>query len=304
MSTLLSLCLAVGLYFVAGSQGVGEPSSVATPVVRQMNVNGVSLTYLEQGQGTPVLFVHGASADHRLWEPQREVFAKSYRFIAVDQRYFGNAPWPDNGANFSFRTQTDDLVEFIRGLNAGPVNLVGWSMSGGPILAVAFQHPELVKSIFVYEPALGTIVTDGADAETFRDDRKAMVEPAVAAVTAKNLPAALKALMDGVNAQTGSFDALPPAMKAMMLENARTLPLQFGSPPPPRITCAQLGQIKAPVAIARGELTRPYYKIMADTASRCITGSTLVIIPNARHLWPGQEPSAFNEMLAGFFKSH
>jgi pimeloyl-ACP methyl ester carboxylesterase len=303
MNKLLNLCVAIGLFVIGGCQGIGE-RQVGAPAVKQMSVNGVSLTYIEQGQGAPVLFVHGSNADHRLWEPQRETFAKSYRFVAIDQRYFGTAPWPDNGAKFSQATFIDDLRAFIQGLNAGPVHLVGWSFSGGTLLPLAVQNPELVKSVFVYEPSIATMVTDPSDLKALGEDRKDMVGPAVAAAKAGDNAAAVRVFMDSVNAQPGTFDTFPPAVRTIMLDNARMLPLLFAAPPPPPITCAQLGKIKAPVAIARGELTRPLYRILADTASRCIPGSKLIVVPNARHLWPGQEPFAFNETVLGFLKSN
>jgi len=64
----------------------------------QLRVNGVNITYLEQGTGTPAVFVHGAFSDLRFWEPQRQAVAANYRFIALTQRYFGSTPWPDGGS--------------------------------------------------------------------------------------------------------------------------------------------------------------------------------------------------------------
>ena len=52
-------------------------------------MNGVELTYLEQGRGAPVVFVHGATLDYRAWEGQREAVAQRYRYIALRLRYFG-----------------------------------------------------------------------------------------------------------------------------------------------------------------------------------------------------------------------
>jgi pimeloyl-ACP methyl ester carboxylesterase len=69
------------------------------------------------------------------------------------------------------------------------------------------------------------------------------------------------------------------------------------APPPPPITCSQLGQIEVPVTIARGELTRSFYRIAAATAHRCIPESQLVILPGGRHMAPTEHPSAFNEVL-------
>jgi pimeloyl-ACP methyl ester carboxylesterase len=89
----------------------------------------------------------------------------------------------------------------------------------------------------------------------------------------------------------------------MQLENARTLALMFAAPPPPKITCEQLAQIKVPVAVVRGELTRPYFRIIADATSRCIPGSKRIVVPGARHLWPGQEPAAFSAAVRSFLAS-
>ena len=272
------------------------------PSVKRMIVNGVNLTYLEQGQGAPVVFLHGLATDHRIWESHYEAVARRHRCIALTQRYFGTDPWPDGGANFSMKTHADDLAAFIHELHAGPVNLVGWSYGGAVALAVAVQHPELVASLFTYELALATFVTDPADAQTAADDRKEMTGPAAMAAKAGDHTEAVRLLMDGVSAQTGAFDALPPSVRSVMRDNARMLPLQFTAPPPLPITGLQLAQLKVPIAFARGEQTRVFYKISTDTASRCISGSRLIVIPKARHLWPFQDPAAFSDTLLGFLK--
>lgn len=88
----------------------------------------------------------------------------------------------------------------------------------------------------------------------------------------------------------------------MFLDNARTVPLHVGAPAPPPITCDQLGQIKVPMAIVKGELTRPFFRIATDTASRYIPGSRLIVIPNGRHNAPMEVPAAFNDALLRFLK--
>jgi pimeloyl-ACP methyl ester carboxylesterase len=57
-----------------------------------------------------------------------------------------------------------------------------------------------------------------------------------------------------------------------------------------------------PVAVVKGELTRPFFRIAADTASRCIPGSRLIVIPNGRHNAPAEVPAAFNDALLRFLK--
>jgi len=303
MAKHLKLWIAACMVFL-GACLMPMGRAAASSVVKHMRVNDVSLTYQEQGQGAPVLFVHGSHTDYRVWEPQRAAVAQRYRFIAITLRYFGTDPWPDDGGKFSVGTHADDLAAFIRGLNAGPVTLVGWSYSGTVVFAMAVQHPELISRLFLYEPSMATFVTDPADAKLIAEDRKEWVGPAVTATKAGDHAGAVRIFMDSVDAQPGTFDALPQTVRSVMLDNARMLPLLFAAPPPPAITCAQLGQIKVPVTIARGEQTRPFWRITAETASRCIPGSRLIIIPKARHLGLWQDPSSFSEALLGFLQTN
>lgn len=267
-----------------------------------LSANGARLAYMEQGQGLPVVFVHGAVGDCRAWQLQRLEVAAPYRYIALNQRYFGAAPWSDAGAEFSMATHVADLAGFIHALGSGPVNLVGWSYGGAVALVLAVEHPELISSMFLFEPALGSVVSDPADAEILALDRKDMFAPCAAAVKAGDNAAAVRLLIDGVTAAPGTFDVFSPEMRAVLIENARILPLLFAAPPPPAVTCAQLAQVKVPVAVALGDLTRPFYRIIAEAASRCMPASRLIRVPQARHLWPSQDPSAFNDVLLGFLR--
>src|SRR5262245_37908796 len=63
--------------------------------------------------------VRGAPSDLRAWEPVRDEIAKRYWFVAYTQRYFGSAPWPDDGRNFSVKTLAEDLAKFINRSHPG-----------------------------------------------------------------------------------------------------------------------------------------------------------------------------------------
>jgi pimeloyl-ACP methyl ester carboxylesterase len=105
--------------------------------IKQASVNGVTLVYEEQGDGAPLVFIHGNCADCRAWDAQRQAIAPHYRCIGLNLRYHGTASWPDDGSKYSVKTHVDDVAAFIRGLNAGPVDLVGWSSSGPIVLLLA-----------------------------------------------------------------------------------------------------------------------------------------------------------------------
>ena len=160
MSRIRILWIAVTLLVVIGG-GLAVPAlAEAPPQTRQVRVNSVDLTYIEQGTGAPVVFVHGAWIDLRFWEPQRQVIARQHRFIAYNHRYHGTGPWPDDGKQYSATTHAADLAAFIRQLNAGPVHLVGISYGGFLTTLVASEHPDLVRSLTLAEPGIGALLAD------------------------------------------------------------------------------------------------------------------------------------------------
>src|SRR5262249_25050638 len=164
------------------------------PTLKEVSVNGTTIRYVELGRGAPVIFVHGAISDHRYWEPQREAVAKRYRFIAIDRRYFGAAPWPDTDVRISVDTDADDLAAFIRALKIGPAVLVGTSAGANVVLITALRYPKLARALFVHEPGLRSIVTDSADRRLVSEadaDR-----PARAAAAAGNMADAARLFVD------------------------------------------------------------------------------------------------------------
>lgn len=271
--------------------------------VRHADVNGARLAYVEQGDGPTVVLVHPSVADHRTWNRHRAALARQYRVIAYSRRYFGTEPWKPGWPKIGVPVQSDDLAAFIRSLGVGPVHLVGWSSGGFVALNVALQHPELVKSAFVYEPSVTSVVTDEADRKAITDDRGAAFTPAVQALRAGDNATAVRLVLDAVDNRSGALDGWPQAEQAVAIDNARTLPLEFfDSDPAPPISCAELGQLKPVVAVARGELTRSSYRLMADAVAKCIGGSQHVVVLNGRHLWPADEPQAFSEAVLRFLK--
>lgn len=283
---------------LSGCQSLqGSPSSA--PIHKTASANGATMTYVEQGTGAPVLFVHGAYSDHRIWEPQRETVAARYRFIAIHQRYFGTAPWPDNGSQFSQATHVADLAAFIRELNAGPVHLVGRSYGATIALTTAVLYPQLIRSVFAHEAQIVSLVTDDSVRKAVIADRKGL---AAVSATAKagNAVEATKLFHEYVNDSPGSFDKLAPSVRAMAIDNARTVVLQVSAPPPAPITCAEFGELKMPVALSKGELTRSSFKALVEAQQRCLPRARVVTIPGATHGAPGQNPVAFNEAVLAF----
>jgi pimeloyl-ACP methyl ester carboxylesterase len=68
------------------------------------------------------------------------VFAEQYRVIAISLRHYFPEPWDGRGDDFSILQHADDLAEFTRKLELGPVHLLGHSRGGAVVLNVAVRQ--------------------------------------------------------------------------------------------------------------------------------------------------------------------
>ena len=62
-------------------------TSTSFGATKTVTVNGTTLAYREQGEGEPVVFVHGGISDLRTWEQQLPTVGRSYRAITYSRRY-------------------------------------------------------------------------------------------------------------------------------------------------------------------------------------------------------------------------
>ena len=243
-----------------------------------------------------MVLVHGASTDHRIWLDHMALIGRRRRVVALTQRYFGTAPWPDDGQHFSIDDHAADLADFLGRLGAGVVSLVGWSYGGAVCLAMATRRPDLVDRLFLHEPSIASFVADSNAARAAADDRADMTAAARAAVTAGRGEEAVRVFMDGVNGQDGAFAMLPTRTQRIMLENGRTLPLLFAAPPS-ALTCADIAQLDRPMVVAVGEQSRTFYSVAAEWTSRCGPNAELVRVAEARHLLPVQDVPRFCQLV-------
>lgn len=93
----------------------------------KVDVGGAQLYYEEMGEGDPVIFVHGHSLNHTMWDGQLFEFAKHYRAIRYDIRGYGYSSPQTETEQF---THVEDLVQLMDGLGIEKAHIVGLSLGG------------------------------------------------------------------------------------------------------------------------------------------------------------------------------
>lgn len=85
----------------------------------------IRLHYIDEGSGSPILFVTGFSGSAQGFEYQIEYFKRSFRVIAVDPRNHGKSSYSSRGNTYA--QQGRDLAVLIETLGLHHVILAGWS---------------------------------------------------------------------------------------------------------------------------------------------------------------------------------
>lgn len=107
-----------------------------------VEVNGVELYYERQGEGPPVVFLHGATSDLQMWGHQVEALAGEYQVITFDARGHGRSEGSDHDV-YTIEMYADDLHGLIRELELESPGVVGLSLGGITGLKYAAQYDEL-----------------------------------------------------------------------------------------------------------------------------------------------------------------
>jgi pimeloyl-ACP methyl ester carboxylesterase len=128
-----------------------------------LSVNGVDLYYEEEGEGIPILGVHGTPSSAVMWADAAKEIALHGRCITYDRRGFHRSAPPEPFGTLDLVDHVDDAAAVLAALHAGPAVVIGSSTGGLIAIELARRFPDKVKALVLLEPALFTIDPD-ADA--------------------------------------------------------------------------------------------------------------------------------------------
>jgi pimeloyl-ACP methyl ester carboxylesterase len=180
--TNLRVLILAAVLAMVGSSSLAERNSTEPQVHAASIGHGITLHYVEEGVGVPVIFVHGSLSDGGYWADQIGLFAKQYRALAYSRRYNYPNTNPARRA-YSAVVDSDDLAAFIHTLHLGKVVVIGHSHGALSGLFLAVRHPELVRALVPAEPPAVSLLADvhgderERGKEMFDDIRHRMVRP-------------------------------------------------------------------------------------------------------------------------------
>src|SRR5688572_12763684 len=118
-----------------------------------LRTHDLEIAYERVGEGPPLLFVHGASGDGRMWQPQLEALSDELSVVAWDEPGTGRSS--DVPESFVLADYADCLADLIHHVGLGPVHLAGLSWGGTLVLELYRRRPELVATLILADTYAG-----------------------------------------------------------------------------------------------------------------------------------------------------
>ena len=164
--------------------------------------DGTTVACFVSGSGSPLVLVHGTTADHNRWAPVLGALEKKFTVYALDRRGRGSS---GDTTDYTIEREFEDVAAVVEGIG-GPVDLIGHSY-GAICSAEAALLAQEVRKLVLYEP-LPTgvpIYPEGAidrlQAQLDAGDRTGVVETFMREIT--RMPDALLERMKGLPAWHG-----------------------------------------------------------------------------------------------------
>ena len=254
-------------------------------------VNDYDISYIEVGEGIPLVCVHGTLGDFRVWSPVMGPLSHGHRVISISLRHFFPEHWDGVGTDYKIAQHVADVVGFIEALSETPVDLMGHSRGGHIAFRVAQQRPDLLRRLVLAEP-IGNL-----DASLLPADLPPMhsvgayYEVTAERVASGDIDGALALFAENYDGP-GAWERVPPTVRQTWRDNAHTLIGQADEQRQP-FTRADAEAISVPTLIIIGADTPGTIPSMSRALAAHVRDLRVAVIPNARHFMFEDDPPSF-----------
>lgn len=256
--------------------------------------DGVKIHYVVEGEGEPVILVHGFTASIPVQWQLPGIFsklAKDYQVIALDNRGHGKSGKPHDPKKYG-PNMVEDVVRLMDHLKLAKAHVVGYSMGGFMTDYLVTKHPD----------RLITATLGGAGWMQADDERMAFIsELADSLESGKGIGPLIDQLTPADRPKPTEEQKSAINQMLMLTNDPKALAACIRAMPGLAVTESQLEANKVPtLAIIGG---KDPLKAGVDELAGCMANLKVVVVDGADHLTAFSRPE-FIEALKKFLGSH
>ena len=265
---------------------------------RRVRSGGVELHTLLEGNGTPVVILHGFTGSCASLDGIAHGLRDRHRTLRIDLIGHGASDAPAEREPYEFESCVRQLADVVAELIDEPAHFIGYSMGGRVALGLCVARPELVKSATTIGARAG--IEDASErTRRMRDDEAladAIERDGVPAFVARWMALPLFASQRRLGAER-----LAQARQQRLANRAHGLAnslraMGAGAQPPLH---AKLAEVGTPVRLVVGEEDERFGGI-ADALAGELPHARVETIPGAGHAAHLENPEAFLKVVRAF----
>jgi len=253
-----------------------------------INANGTTISFKRSGKGPPLLLLHGAEADHSMFDDFMALLADDFTVIAYDQRDSGGTKNP--ATPYGFEELADDAAALIEALGYQRAHVFGTSFGGVIAQVAAARHGERVDRL-----VLSSTFRPGAPLALINPEFPRFAE------LRSRLPDSI-----GEFAKfffTSDYLASHPEALSIFTGNRRTEDQKARRGAViPRPMSVDLGAITAPTLVLVGAEDRLIPPEHTLSLAREIANARTLVIQGVGHVGTRQNPAAVAEAVRAFLQ--
>ncbi len=249
--------------------------------MHKFNSDSVEIAFDDEGQGEPVLLIHGFASNGRVnWVDTgwvKTLRDAGYRVITIDNRGHGESEKLYNPVLYAAAEMAEDAARLLDHLNIPRAHVMGYSMGARISAFLSINHPSrVVSAIFA---GLAANMINGVDGGP--EIAKGLEAPSLGDVTD---PSA-KAFRYFAEQTKSDLKALAACIKSSRV----------------KITTDMLATISAPVLVVAGQMDLVSGEVQPLVDA--IPGAVGITLPNRNHM-NAVGDRQYREQALAFFKSH
>jgi len=262
-------------------------------LVESMKAGGLEIAYERVGVGPPLVLVHGAAEDSRIWQPQLAGLSDEFTVVAWDEPGAGRSS--DLLENFELAGIADVLAAFIEAIGLGPAHVAGLSWGGTVVLELYRRHPALAATLIMIDTYAGwkgslpldEVAARVAGARQMLAAPRERFDPTLPGLFAADPPAEFVQLLAAVAA-----DVRPATLRRQLAIMAEADLSDL------------LPNIAVPTLLIWGQADARSPLTVAYQFQEAIADTELVLIKGAGHMSNLEKPERVNAAVRGFCRAH